>query len=339
MSDPEKAGGSIALAPPLELSDLPSSSSPGQTGVNTIPTPNTHTHTTPAAESTPPPQFNEKTDLPTEVDPDQRTIDGSESSQATKRVDPSTPGEKDQKVFNEKQTVPQDVRLGSSSSSSDHGEKKVLDSNENVVELDGEKVFLGTEALTGKAIIKDKKVLTGGPYTVPAYYHSLPFMKPKNPPPPPPDSMDDAKPLPDAQANWLSLLLFYWIQPIMALGASRQLAPEDLYKMTPDREASFLSQKLQACFQKRWEAADSFNIALENGTAPVPRKKRWQWALGRGEEKGKTKKEKEEDWRARTGKRKPDLAWALSDVFGWYFWSAGFIKVSRTANKASEDPA
>ena len=210
-----------------------------------------------------------------------------------------------------------------------HGEKKAIDDAGAVVDLDGEKVFLGTEALTGKAIIKDKAVLAGGPYTAPRYHHSLPlpFLKPKHPPPPPPDSLDDAKPLPDAKANIFSLITFSWITNIMALGAARQLAPEDLYRLPPDKEADALSNKLQGNFQQRWDASIEYNIKLEAGEIKAPWKKRMKWFFGKGPEKGKTKEEKLNDWRTRTGKKEPNLAWALTDVFGLYFWSAGILKV------------
>jgi hypothetical protein len=276
---------------------------------------------------------------------DESTVRGSDSnngssSQSTKVKDfdsttvsrQETPRSKPLEL-NEKQAArPVSVRLPSGERDMDgDNEKKAIDDNGNVVELDGDKVFLGTEALTGKAIIKDKMVLSGGPYTEPRYHHSLPlpFMKPKHPPPPPPDSLDDAKPLPDAKANIFSLITFSWITNIMALGASRQLAPEDLYRLPPDREADALSRKLQANFQKRWNDADEYNIKLEKGEVKPPLKKRIKWAFGKGEEKGKTRAEKEEDWKNRTGKQKPNLAWALTDVFGWYFWSAGAIKVGR----------
>lgn len=199
--------------------------------------------------------------------------------------------------------------------------------SDGILELEGDKVFLGTEALTGKAIIKDRLALAGGPFTVPKYRHSLPFLGSKNPPPPPPDSLEDAKPMPDAKANLFSLLTFNWIAPIMALGAARQLAPTDLYKLRPERDASYLSQKLGQAFQKRWEAADAYNILLEKGQVKAPLMKRLKWTFGMGPEKGKTTGEKEKDWRERTGRKEPDLAWALSDVFGMYFWSAGLIKV------------
>ena len=273
------------------------------------------------------------------VDPefaDESTVRGSDSnngSQTTKmkELDSTAVSREDStagklREMDEKRPArPVSVRLPSG----ERDEKKGIDDNGNVVELDGDKVFLGTEALTGKAIIKDKMAISGGPYTEPRYHHSLPlpFMKPKHPPPPPPDSLDDAKPMPDAKANIFSLITFSWITNIMALGAARQLAPEDLYRLPPEREADALSRKLQANFQQRWNDADEYNIKLEKGEIKPPFKKRMKWALGRGEEKGKTRKEKEEDWKARTGRKTPNLAWALTDVFGWYFWSAGFIKV------------
>ncbi|KAJ9119462.1 hypothetical protein QFC24_005695 [Naganishia onofrii] len=194
-----------------------------------------------------------------------------------------------------------------------------------MIELQDGLVFLGTEKQTGKAIIKSKQQLQGGPYTQPKWRHSLPFMKAKNPPPPAPESIEDSPYLPDTKASWWSHLFFLWVQPIMALGAVRDLTPEDLYKLGHERDAGVLSKKLLASFQKRWDEADAYNAKLEAGEVPVPRKLKMKWALGAGE--GKTKQEKEKEWREKSGKKQPSLMWALSDVFGWYFWASGLIKI------------
>ncbi|KAJ9110261.1 hypothetical protein QFC19_001664 [Naganishia cerealis] len=150
-------------------------------------------------------------------------------------------------------------------------------------------------------------------------------MKAKNPPPPPPETVDDSPDLPAMTASWWSRLFFVWMQPIMALGAARELAPEDLYKLGHDRDAGVLSEKLLASFQTRWDQADDYNAKLEAGEVPVPRQLRIKWAFGGG--KGKTREEKEKEWREKGGKRQPSLMWALNDVFGWYFWSSGLIRI------------
>lgn len=151
-------------------------------------------------------------------------------------------------------------------------------------------------------------------------------MKPKYPPPPPPETVDDSPDLPDMTASWWSQLFFLWVQPIMALGATRELTAEDMYKLGHDRDAGVLSKKLLQSFQRRWDQADEYNAKLEAGEIPVPRKLKIKWALGAGE--GKTRQEKEKEWREKSGKKQPSLTWALSDVFGLYFWLSGLIKVS-----------
>jgi hypothetical protein len=151
-------------------------------------------------------------------------------------------------------------------------------------------------------------------------------MKPKYPPPPPPETLDDAPDMPDMTASWWSHLFFLWVQPIMALGAARELTAEDMYKLGHERDSGVLSKKLLASFQRRWDEADAYNAKLEAGEIPVPRKLKIKWALGAGE--GKTRQEKEKEWRTNSGKRQPSLTWALSDVFGMYFWMSGLIKVS-----------
>lgn len=165
--------------------------------------------------------------------------------------------------------------------------------------------------------------------------HSLPFMKPKYPPPPPPETVDDSPMLPDMTASWWSQLFFLWVQPIMALGAARELTAEDMYKLGHERDAGVLSKKLLASFQRRWDQADDYNAKLEAGEVPVPRKLKIKWALGGGE--GKTRQEKEKEWRTKSGKKQPSLTWALSDVFGLYFWLSGLIKVSTVISRGERE--
>ena len=322
------------LAPPIMTTGL------DQTSAGSLPSPTASSSNLDTRKPSPEPELPKEDEKIDNEYADESTVAGSGSnngSQTAKNGEIPSGTATRQPEFNEKtltlsskekaQQRPQSVRM--SSDGHGHGEKKAIDDAGAVVDLDGEKVFLGTEALTGKAIIKDKAVLAGGPYTAPRYHHSLPlpFLKPKHPPPPPPDSLDDAKPLPDAKANIFSLITFSWITNIMALGAARQLAPEDLYRLPPDKEADALSNKLQGNFQQRWDASIEYNIKLEAGEIKAPWKKRMKWFFGKGPEKGKTKEEKLNDWRTRTGKKEPNLAWALTDVFGLYFWSAGILKV------------
>lgn len=150
--------------------------------------------------------------------------------------------------------------------------------------------------------------------------HSLPFVKPKYGPPPPPVSLDTAPITPEITASWFSFLFFNWISPLMALGAARPLQATDLWKMDDDRSAGVLSDRLITHFEERRRKADEYNAKLADPNTPLPFTKRVRFAFA------KNRAEKEKEYRTKTGKKEANLAWALSDTFGWYFWSAGLIK-------------
>jgi hypothetical protein len=149
-------------------------------------------------------------------------------------------------------------------------------------------------------------------------------MKPKNPPPPP-KPLDQADLIPEASANWFSILTFNWISPLMALGAQRPLEAGDLWKMEPQREAKYMAQRLATIFQRRWDEAEAFNAKLEAGEVQPPRWKRFKWSIGLG---GKgNRKEKEARWKEVDGKKKPSLALACMELYGWYFYVGAIFKV------------
>lgn len=106
----------------------------------------------------------------------------------------------------------------------------------------------------------------------------------------------------------------------MALGSARPLQATDLWKMDDARSAGLLSQKLLTNYMERDRKAKEYNEKLSDPNFRLPWKKRISFALRPSGGK------REKEWREKTGKRKASLAWALSDTFGWYFWSAGFIK-------------
>lgn len=175
-----------------------------------------------------------------------------------------------------------------------------------------------------------KETECSGPFTEPRYLHSLPlpFCKAKHPPPPPPASLDDARLMPDTTASILSLITFSWVTRIMALGAARQLAPQDLYRLRPEWEANVLSERLDEAFLKRTEQAELYNARLDQGEIDLPISKKIKWIFGWGAEEGRSREEKIQDWNNRTGRKKPNLVLSLSDTLGWYYWSAGLLKVS-----------
>ncbi|GAA6031091.1 hypothetical protein JCM8097_004000 [Rhodosporidiobolus ruineniae] len=130
--------------------------------------------------------------------------------------------------------------------------------------------------------------------------------KPRDPFP----SLDAAEPMPLAGANFFSKMLFLWIQPILTTGYQRTLVPTDLWKIPEDMEASVLTDRLMANFNKRREKIEAWNKAIDDGTyKPGAIKAAW-WRFRKTE-----------------GKRKVGMAKALSDTFFWEFWLAGILKV------------
>jgi hypothetical protein len=152
--------------------------------------------------------------------------------------------------------------------------------------------------------------------------HSLPFMKPKHGPPPAPLNIDDAPVTPEITAGFFSFLFFNWISPLMALGSARPLQATDLWKMDEARSAGVLSERLITHYQARQKAAIEYNERLADPSTPLPWRQRVKFAFVSNRE------QREKEYREKDGKKVPSLAWALSDTFGLYFWTAGFIKVA-----------
>ncbi|EIW84009.1 ABC protein [Coniophora puteana RWD-64-598 SS2] len=158
---------------------------------------------------------------------------------------------------------------------------------------------------------------------------------PKDPPPPPPPTLEDAKMTPLASANIFSILSYWWITDMMILGYQRTLQASDLYKMDPSRESGLLSEKLEASWSRRVTAAEEWNARLEAGEISPSAFKRLYWSLkalrGSKAQAGSSYAERraalQDHWRTKAGRKEASLAWALNDVFGRTFWSAGVFKV------------
>ncbi|WWC90534.1 uncharacterized protein L201_005470 [Kwoniella dendrophila CBS 6074] len=203
-------------------------------------------------------------------------------------------------------------KAGSSNDYEERGIQEVEDEGQK------RKVMVVMEQKTGKEILKD---VGGGPYTQPRWRHSLPFVKPKHPPPPAPLSLDDAKITPEVSANFFDKVFFNWISPMMALGSARPLQETDLWKMDEERSAHILSERLLISYAERKRVAAEYNAKLSDPNTPLPLSKRILYPLM----PNRAKREKE--YREKHGKKQASLALALNDVFGWFFVSAGVIKL------------
>lgn len=134
-------------------------------------------------------------------------------------------------------------------------------------------------------------------------------------------SLDDAKLSPEVNANFFSFLYFNWVSPMMALGDARPLEATDLWKMDDKRSAGRLARILSEKYEQRKIQAEEYNRRLADPRTPLPWRQRMIYPLLSNREK------RENDFRTKHGKKKPSLAFALLDVFGLWFWLAGFMKM------------
>ena len=138
---------------------------------------------------------------------------------------------------------------------------------------------------------------------------------------PPRTSIDDAPHIPEASANFVDLVTFGWLTPLLSLGYSRPLEASDLYVLQPERGAAYIADRIDASFTRRRKAAEDYNARLARGDVhPGP----WNmvlWMLT-----GK-REEKEKRWREFGGRKNSSLVWALNDSVKWWFWSGGVLKV------------
>ncbi|KAJ7116426.1 P-loop containing nucleoside triphosphate hydrolase protein [Mycena epipterygia] len=153
---------------------------------------------------------------------------------------------------------------------------------------------------------------------------------PKGIPPPPPDSLDDAEIIPIVSASLFSKLTYTWITPIMVLGYQRTLQATDLWKVGPEQEAGYLSEKLDAAWIRRVNAAEEWNAGLESGQVKPPVFTRFRWsvkALAGGFGYRDRRAALEKQWREVDGRKQASLAWAMNDILGHLFWIGGVYKV------------
>lgn len=114
------------------------------------------------------------------------------------------------------------------------------------------------------------------------------------------------------------------------LGYQRTLQPSDLWKMDPSRESAHLSAILDVSWARRVEAAELWNARLDSGELKPTLLARVFWLLraakaGRGYTARRA--ELESEWRDKSGRKQPSLAWALNDTLGSMFWISGLFKV------------
>ncbi|KAF7342738.1 ABC protein [Mycena sanguinolenta] len=152
---------------------------------------------------------------------------------------------------------------------------------------------------------------------------------PASRPPPPPATLDEAPISPYVNASLISRLTYSWYTPMMILGFQRTLQASDLWRMGPEQEAGYLTDKLEAAWARRIEAAEAHNVRLAKGELKPPLLKRLWWAM-HGREK---REEMERWWQEEGGKKEASLAWSLNDVLGHMFWKGGLFKVGQDTSQ------
>jgi len=112
----------------------------------------------------------------------------------------------------------------------------------------------------------------------------------------------------------------------MTLGYQRALQAPDLWKMDSTRECGVLSRSFDDAWARRCAVTDEWNARLEKGAVnpSMMTRARWLFTSLHG---GPDMEESERQWRVKDGRKKPSIAHALNDVFGWTFWSGGLFKV------------
>lgn len=104
---------------------------------------------------------------------------------------------------------------------------------------------------------------------------------------------------PESTANWLSILWFQWLSPVLRTGYTRPLQVDDLYDMPDHRQVEDHANKLEKCWTARLEK--NRNISPESGR-----------------------------WKPFWMKRRSDttvLTLALNDVCFRWFWLGGLLKL------------
>ncbi|GKT40843.1 multidrug resistance protein fer6 [Colletotrichum spaethianum] len=62
------------------------------------------------------------------------------------------------------------------------------------------------------------------------------------------------------KAGFFSLLTFQWMAPLMSAGYKRQLEPNDIWAVNPDRAADVMTDRLKAAFKKRVDRGDKYPL-------------------------------------------------------------------------------
>ncbi|CAA7266731.1 unnamed protein product [Cyclocybe aegerita] len=153
------------------------------------------------------------------------------------------------------------------------------------------------------------------------WYLRVPFASRKAPPPNKLGLDGEPPMIPEASANFFSLLTFQWMTPLMSLGYARPLEESDLYRLPDSSSASYIGDLIVQSFERRRKTAEEYNERLTSGQISPPKWKVLWWSfLGNSEGR-------EKHWRNVDRKKYPSLVLAMNDSVKYRFWSAGILKL------------
>lgn len=81
---------------------------------------------------------------------------------------------------------------------------------------------------------------------------------------PPLPSYDERKLYPEHNANWVSRVFFWWLNPIMSVGYKRTLQPQDLFVLTKDMTVEEMTEKFTSQYQAKCENYSKANLDKKN---------------------------------------------------------------------------
>ncbi|KAG0334412.1 hypothetical protein BG004_000426, partial [Podila humilis] len=116
---------------------------------------------------------------------------------------------------------------------------------------------------------------------------------------------------PEFRSSLISRLTFSWVQPLMTLGSKRPIEKEDIWEMTEQRQAAFISTRFRHYWAVEVAKAKESAMAADHAEQEYELKSK----------SGKLNKFK------RPKVRQPKLWRALNNTFLWPFWSAAVLKV------------
>ena len=122
---------------------------------------------------------------------------------------------------------------------------------------------------------------------------------------------------PEDKANPLSLLSFWWLQPLMKRGARGQIQrPADLPQLPTSLSTSAISKKFCKILQKGHQQTSTQPLSLDE-----------QEIRSLGRSSSSLSSNSQQDEAASTASSSTSLFFALNKAFGWHYYPLGLLKL------------